>query len=86
MSKLTESQEILNALHVPFEQKNHICCYTLLAMAGLTEDSPWSTAANNWIRVHDIIEFVNSHYGTNYAENTRETFRKQAIHNLNLRP
>ncbi len=31
-------------------------------------------------RIHDIIAFSNQYYGTSYAENSRETFRKQAMH------
>lgn len=26
-----------------------------------------------WIRIHDIIQFVNTFYGMSYAENSRET-------------
>ena len=41
----------------------------------------WSEATNEWIRIHDIIkQFVNTFYGMSYAENSRETFRKQALH------
>ena len=75
MSKLTDAKEILNALQVPAKQQNGMCCCVLLAMAGLTEDIPWSDATNNWIRIHDVIAFANSHYGMTYAENSRETFR-----------
>ena len=39
-------------------------------------------ATNTWIRIHDIISFVNLHYGTTYAENSRETIRKSALHNF----
>ena len=82
MSKLTDAKEILNALQVPAKQQNGMCCCVLLAMAGLTEDIPWSDATNNWIRIHDVIAFANSHYGMTYAENSRETFRKQAMHHF----
>lgn len=40
----------------------------------------WSEATNEWIRIHDIIQFVNTFYDMSYAENSRETFRKQALH------
>ena len=49
-------------------------------MAGIKPDSDWKDATNEWIRIHDIIAFANQHYGTTYAENSRETFRKQAMH------
>ena len=53
MSKLSDAKEILNALQVPTKQQNGMCCCVLLAMAGLTEELPWSEATNNWIRIHD---------------------------------
>lgn len=40
----------------------------------------WSETTNEWIRIHDIIQFVNTFYDMSYAENSRETFRKQALH------
>ena len=39
-------------------------------------------ATNEWIRIHDVIAFSNNNYGTTYAENSRETFRKQAMHHF----
>lgn len=51
-------------------------------MAGVKELTPWSQAVNEWIRIHDIITFANNNYGTSYAENSRETFRKQAMHHF----
>ena len=66
MSKLSDAKEILNALQVPTKQQNGMCCCVLLAMAGLTEELPWSEATNNWIRIHDVIAFANSNYGMTY--------------------
>ncbi|MFI3177342.1 MAG: hypothetical protein R3Y67_07630 [Eubacteriales bacterium] len=37
---------------------------------------------NEWIRIHDIIRFVGAHYGVTYAENSRETFGKQALYHF----
>lgn len=51
-------------------------------MAGLTENAKWSDAHNDWIRIHDVIAFSNRNYRTTYAENSRETFRKQAMHHF----
>lgn len=82
MNKLTDAKNILNALNVPEKQRNDLCGYILLAMANLTEKQTWDTVTNNWMRIHDIIAFLNANYGTTYAENSRETFRKQAIHHF----
>ncbi|MCD7747109.1 MAG: restriction endonuclease [Firmicutes bacterium] len=79
MSKLDEAKEILEVLQVPAKQQNAMCCCVLLAMANLLEGDSWEKATNIWIRIHDVIAFANNNYGTTYAENSRETFRKQAM-------
>lgn len=80
MSKLEEARQILQDLEMPAAQCADICCWSLLAMANIKENSDWSNAENEWIRIHDIIEFTKTNYGIEYAENSRETFRKQAMH------
>ena len=82
MSKIDEAREILKMLGMPKAQQADICCYTLLAMAGVKQDTFWKDAENKWIRIHDIIQFVNTYYGVAYAENSRETFRKKALHHF----
>lgn len=78
--KIEEAREFLKAVGMPKAQLTDICCYVILAMAGMKPDMFWSEASNEWIRIHDIIQFVNTFYGVAYAENSRETFRKQALH------
>ena len=80
MRKLEEARSILSALEVPAKQQNGMCCCVLLAMAGITEEQRWTSATNNWIRIHDVIAFASDNYGITYAENSRETIRKQAMH------
>jgi len=82
MSKLDEARNILSVLEVPAKQQNGMCCCVLLAMAGITEDQCWGDATNNWIRIHDVIAFASENYGITYAENSRETIRKQAMHHF----
>ena len=65
---------------MPKQQQADICCYVILAMAGIKPEMSWNEATNEWIRIHDIIQFANNYYGVSYAENSRETFRKQALH------
>lgn len=78
--KIEETREFLQTIGMPKAQQADICCYVILAMAGIKPDMSWSEATNDWIRIHDIIQFVNTFYGMSYAENSRETFRKQALH------
>lgn len=82
MDKIDEARKILETLGMPKAQRADICCYVLLAMAGIKQDTAWEDAGNEWIRIHDIIQFVNMHYYVGYAENSRETFRKQALHHF----
>lgn len=82
MSKLDEARDILDALQVPAKQQNVMCCCVLVAMAGLKEGQCWTDATNNWIRIHDVIAFASDNYGITYAENSRETIRKQAMHHF----
>ncbi len=80
--KIEETRVFLQIIGMPKAQQADICCYVILAMAGVKPDMRWEEAANEWIRIHDIIQFANSYYGTTYAENSRETFRKQALHHF----
>lgn len=80
MDKILETREFLKNIGMPKQQQADICCYVILAMAGVKPEMAWSEATNEWIRIHDIIQFANKYYGTTYAENSRETFRKQALH------
>lgn len=82
MSKLEEAKNILNELKVPPKQQSDLCGYVILAMADIKKNDEWANATNKWIRIHDVIAFIRDFYEVSYAENSRETFRKQAMHNF----
>lgn len=82
MNNLEKMQGLLAKLKVPAKQQTELCAYTLLAMAGIKKKTSWNKASNEWVRVHDIIQFTEKNYGKTYAENSRETFRKQALHHF----
>lgn len=82
MGKVEEARQLLQKIGMPEKQQADLCCYVLLAMANIKEDDEWKVATNEWIRIHDIIQFVGAYYGVTYAENSRETFRKQALHHF----
>lgn len=42
----------------------------------------WADASNEWMRIHDVIAYTKDNYGVTYAENSRETIRKQAMHHF----
>lgn len=82
MDKVEEAKAFLEAAGMPKAQLSDICCYVILAMAGIKPDMKWNESTNEWIRIHDMIQFANTFYDASYAENSRETFRKQALHNF----
>ena len=84
MNKLEQAKDILEKIGMPKAQQTDLCAYTLLALLGIKEKSKWNTATNEYIRIHDIIEFIKQNYGVAYAENSRETFRKQAMHHFRI--
>ncbi len=83
MSKITEAQEILKALGLPAAQQNEMSALTLLALCSIKEDTPWAYATRTSQRItKEIMAFVNENYKADapYAPNTRETFRRQVLH------
>jgi hypothetical protein len=63
-------------------QRRLVAAYTLLALAELKKSTPWSAAKHRSVRIHDIIEFLKAEYRKAYAENSRETIRRQVLHQL----
>jgi len=62
VDKVDEARELLKMLGMPKAQQADICCYVLLAMARIKQDTAWVDARNEWIRIHDIIQFTNTYY------------------------
>lgn len=84
MNKLEQAKDILEKIGMPKAQQADLCAYTLLALLNIKEKSKWNIATNEYIRIHDIMEFIKQNYGVAYAENSRETFRKQAMHHFRI--
>lgn len=80
MGKIQEAQEILKELGLPPAQQNEISALTLLVLVQLSEETPWSEAKRQSLRVHDMLTEIKACYGREYAENTRETIRRQVLH------
>lgn len=82
MTKIKEAKELLRELDVPVQQQSDLCALVILALARLQPNDEWILSTNHWIRIHDILLFIKQAYGITYAENSRETIRKQAIHHF----
>lgn len=81
-NKLGSVKDLLAKVGMPEAFQNNLCCYSLLALLQLNKTDDWTKATNDWIRIHDMIKFMNDKYGTTYKENTRESIRKIAMHNF----
>lgn len=81
MSKIEDAQKILKAFGLPPAQYNEMAALTLLALCNLKEQDNWKKATKQSMGVSkDIMNFVNENYDKSYAPNTRETFRRQVLH------
>ena len=67
---------------MPRSQRNERSALCLLALLGLTQRKAWAEAENPLIGITPMMEFARAHYRKRYAPNTRETFRRQTIHQL----
>jgi hypothetical protein len=81
MPKIEEAQEILKALGLPKAQQNDMAALTLIALCGLKPKDAWKDARREASTVtKSIMDFLKEYYGKPYAPNTRETFRRQVLH------
>jgi len=83
MSKIKDAQNILFSLGMPTAKQNELSALTLLALCSLKESDEWCNATRKSMGVtKGIMAFVNENYKKEqpYAPNTRETFRRQVLH------
>jgi hypothetical protein len=72
--------KILSSLGFPSEQRNERSALCLLALLNLGRGDSLDRAQAPLIGITPIMEFALSEYGRKYAPNTRETFRRQTMH------
>ncbi|MFT3666324.1 BsuBI/PstI family type II restriction endonuclease [Piscinibacter sp.] len=78
--KLTEALRVLNDLGMPRAQQNERTALCLLALVNMMPTKRWADAEAPLVGITPIMEWVKEHYDIDYAPNTRETFRRQSIH------
>ena len=77
---INEATGILISLGLPRAQQNERSALCLLALLNLTPHRQWAQAENPRMGITPIMDWVREHYHKEYAPNTRETFRRQTIH------
>ena len=78
--KIIQAQEVLHALGLPKAQCNERSALTLLALLDLKEETEWKHAKNPLMGITPVMDFFTAHYEKKYAPNSRETVRRQTVH------
>ena len=78
--RLSEALQILTQLGLPKAQLNERTCLCLLALLNLIPSKTWYESEAPLIGITPIMDWSKKHYGKYYAPNTRETFRRQSMH------
>ncbi|MEX2580001.1 MAG: hypothetical protein WD342_13160 [Verrucomicrobiales bacterium] len=77
---LEAAQRIIVSLGMPRAQQNERSALCLLALLDLKPGATWEDAGNPLVGITPIMDWVRKHYGKKYAPNTRETIRRQTMH------
>ena len=80
--KIKEALQILIDLGVPKGQQNERTALCLLALSDIKQNSQWTDAQAPLLGITPMMEFAKAAYKKEYAPNTRETFRRQSMHQL----
>ncbi|MCB9595628.1 MAG: Eco57I restriction-modification methylase domain-containing protein [Sandaracinaceae bacterium] len=80
MKRVQEAQAALKALGLPSRQTNVRSALVLLSLLDLKRADPWSAAGNPMRGITELMDWFAEHYGKRYKPNTRETVRRQTVH------
>ncbi len=77
---ISDAINILAALGMPKAQQNERSALCLLALLNLTPGKKWMESEKTLIGITPIMNWARQHYEKDYAPNTRETIRRQTMH------
>lgn len=78
--RIREAIQVLSNLGMPRAQQNDRSALCLLALLDLSPNKHWSDAVAPLMGITPIMDWARKHYDKNYAPNTRETVRRQTMH------
>lgn len=79
-SLLKSAQQVIELLDLPKGQRNERSALSLLALLNLRPRKNWPQAENPLMGITPIMDWIREHFNKNYAPNTRETIRRQTVH------
>ena len=74
--RVAEALFILRRLGLP---ASRLAAFALLACVQVGVDQTWGEAQRKSLRLHDILAWIGEQYCVHYAENTRESLRRDVI-------
>lgn len=77
---IVEAIRIIRSLGLPRAQQNDRSAVTLLALLNLTPGKTWKDAESPMMGITPVMDWARKHYLIDYAPNTRETVRRQTMH------
>lgn len=75
-----DAETILASLGLPRAQQNERSALCLLALVNLTPRKKWAQSEDPLVGITPIMDWARQHYKKRYAPNTRETVRRQTMH------
>ncbi|MBC5793657.1 Eco57I restriction-modification methylase domain-containing protein [Sphaerospermopsis sp. LEGE 00249] len=78
--RIQEAMNILKEIAAPKEQQNERSALCLLALADIRPETSWNQATAPKRRITEMMDWFRDFYGKQYAPNTRETVRRQTMH------
>ena len=75
-----DALEVIEKLGLPRAQHNERSALCLLALLDLGPNKSWADAGAPLVGITPIMEWAKENYGKEYAPNSRETFRRQTMH------
>jgi adenine-specific DNA-methyltransferase len=78
--RIEEALTILKNISAPKEQQNERSALCLVALADIRPETPWHQATAPRRGITEMMDWFRDRYGKQYAPNTRETVRRQTMH------
>jgi hypothetical protein len=79
-ARLLQARTALKRLDMPRGQQNERAALCLLALLNLRPSTPWPSSTNPLLGITPIMEWAREHFGKAWKPNTRETVRRQTMH------
>lgn len=80
IKRIAEARILLKDFGFDRAQCNERSARVLVSLLGMTPSTPWAEATPRVFRTFEIMAWIREHWGFTYAPNSRETIRRQTLH------